>query len=73
MYLLDHTDREDIENRNLEKEDGFNCRLKFSTEGLSNEFINKTKEEIENGIIRDQKTINPTLQFSPLSSTISAI
>ena len=58
MYLLDHTDREDIENRNLEKEDGFNCRLKFSTEGLSNEFINKTKEEIENGIIRDQKTIN---------------
>ena len=58
MYLLDHADREGIENRNHQKEDGFNCRLKFSTEGLSKEFINEIKEEIENGTIRDQKAVN---------------
>lgn len=58
MYLLDHADREDIENRNPQKEDGFNCRLKFPTEGLTNEDINNIKDEIENGNIRDQKSFN---------------
>ena len=64
MYLLDHADKEDIENRNPKKEDGFNCRLKFSTKGLSNEFINNIKKEIENGTIRDQKTINRRIKDS---------
>ena len=58
MYLLDHADREDIENRNPRKEDGFNCRLKFSTDGYTAEDINNIKEEIEDGNIRDQKSFD---------------
>ena len=40
------------------KEDGFNCRLKFSTDGYTTEDINNIKEEIENGNIRDQKSFD---------------
>ena len=58
MYLLDHADKEDIENRNPNKEDGFNCRLKFSTEGLSIDFINEVKTRIENGTIRNQRSLD---------------
>ena len=58
MYLLDHTDREGIENRNPKKEEGFNCRLKFSTDGYTNEEIETIKNEIENGYIGDQKSFN---------------
>lgn len=58
MYLLDHTDREGIENRNPKKQDGFNCRLKFSTEGYSEEEIKTIKDKIENGNIRNQRDFN---------------
>ena len=58
MYLLDHADREDIESRNPKKEDGFNCRLKFSTDNYTDTDINDIKTEIENGNIRDQKSFN---------------
>ena len=58
MYLLDHADREDIDNRNPKKEDGFNCRLKFSVEGYTAEDINNIKVEIENGNIKDQKSFD---------------
>lgn len=58
MYLLDHTDREGIENRNPKKEDGFNCRLKLSTDGYTNEEIETIKNEIKNGNIRDQKSFD---------------
>ena len=58
MYLLDHTDREGIENRNPQKEDGFNCRLRFSVDDYSNEEIETIKKEIENGNIRDQKSFD---------------
>ena len=58
MYLLDHADREDIESRNPRKEDGFNCRLKFSTEGYTKEDINAIKKQIENGNVRDQKSFD---------------
>lgn len=58
MYLLDHTDREGIENRNPKKEDGFNCRLKLSTDGYTKEEIRTIKDEIENGNIRNQKDFN---------------
>ena len=58
MYLIDHADREDIENRNPKTQDGFNCRLKFSTDGYTSEDINNIKEEIENGNIRNQKDFN---------------
>ena len=64
MYLLDHTDREGIENRNPEKEDGFNCRLKFSTDGYTNEEIQTIKNEIENGNIRDQKSFNKWVKLN---------
>ena len=52
------TDREGIENRNPKKEDGFNCRLKFSTDGYTNEEIETIKNEIKNGNIRDQKSFD---------------
>ena len=65
MYLLDHTDREGIENRNPKKEEGFNCRLKFSTDGYTNEEIETIKNEIENGHIGDQKSINRWLKAHP--------
>ena len=58
MYLLDHADKESIENRNPKKEDGFNCRLKFSTEGYTAEDINNIKKEVENGNIQNQKDFN---------------
>ena len=58
MYLLDHTDREGIENRNPKKHDGFNCRLKFSTENYTEEEIAKIKNYIENGNIRDQESFD---------------
>ena len=58
MYLLDHADREDIENRNPKEEDGFNCRLKFSTDGYTNKEIETIKNEIEDGNIRDQKSFD---------------
>ena len=76
MYLIDHADREDIENRNPKTQDGFNCRLKFSTEGYTSEDINNIKEEIENGNIRNQKdfnrwaTNNPKRQGSNNSDSI---
>ena len=54
MYLLDHTDAEGIDSRS-KNQDGFNCRAKFSIEGLSDEAFNKLKTAIENGIIRSQE------------------
>ena len=78
MYLLDHADKEGIENRNLKKEDGFNCRLKFSTADYTNEEIETIKTEIENGNIRDQKSFDKwaksyiTKQRSDNSSRIIA-
>ena len=78
MYLLDHTDREGIENRNPKKEEGFNCRLKFSTDGYTNEEIETIKNEIENGYIRNQKNFNrwssnhPKGQGSHNSNSIDA-
>ena len=44
MYLLDHTDREGIETRNRRKQDGFNCRLKFSVDGYSEQEIDAIKK-----------------------------
>ena len=58
MYLLDHADKEGIDNRDPKKHDGFNCVLKFSVAGLSREDINNIKEAIENGIIRDQASFD---------------
>ena len=57
MYLLDHTDREGIENRKR-GEEGFSCRLKFSTEGLSWKEIDLIRKQIENGVIRNQGDVN---------------
>lgn len=58
MYLLEHADREDIEKRIPKKEDGFNCMLKFSTEGLTEEDINQVKEKIKYGNIKDQRSFD---------------
>ena len=65
MYLLDHADREDIENRNPQKEDGFNCRLKFSTDGYTREDINNIKTDIENGNIQNQKDFDRWASMHP--------
>lgn len=64
MYLLDHTDREDIENRNRRHQDGFNCRLKFSINGYSKQEIDAIKKEIENGNIRDQESFDKWAKFN---------
>lgn len=58
MYLLDHADKEDIENRDRRKHEGFNCRLKFSVAGLSKDAIQEIKSKIEDGTIRNQNDVD---------------
>ena len=47
LYLVDHTDKEGIDNRNVETQEGFQCLLKITTDELSDNEINNIKEEYD--------------------------
>ncbi len=61
LYLVDHSDREGIENR-TENQEGFQCLVKIDTEGLRKGEIEELKNELTDEIIRDKTSISGVLK-----------
>ncbi len=58
FYLVDHGKKDTVYPKPSEKRDGFGCRLRVIKKGLTEEEIQETKKEIENGNIRTQEDVD---------------
>ena len=61
LYLVDHTDKEGIDNRK-DNQEGFQCVAKIDTEGLRKEEIQELKKELTDEIIRNKTSISGVLE-----------